>query len=100
MKDATQRFSLDAVQDALHEAGLGGWLFNDFRGSDPIARKVLGLDGGRIGTRRWFYFVPADGEPAKLCHAIEPGALDALPGAKRIYLSWQSLADGLKAILE
>ena len=50
-------------------------------------------------TRRWFYFVPAEGEPRKLVHRIEAGRLDALPGAKAVYSSWQELEAGLEAML-
>ncbi len=96
----TRVFSLEAVQSALREAGLDGWLFYDFRGADPISRKVLGLDPTRCGTRRWFYYVPARGEPQKISHAIEPGMLDSLPGQNRIYLSWQSLGEGVRASLK
>jgi Xaa-Pro aminopeptidase len=92
-------FQIDPVRRALVAAGLDGWLFYDFRGLDPIARRVLGLDRAKAGTRRWFYFIPAAGEPRKLVHAIEPGMLDALPGAKTVYLSWQSLREGLAGIL-
>jgi Xaa-Pro dipeptidase len=99
MEERERAFALPAVQEALRTAGLDGWLFYDFRGLDPVARKVLGLSAARVGTRRWFYLVPANGEPRKLCHAIEPGMLDALPGSRRIYLSWQSLDEGLRAVL-
>ena len=92
-------FPLDAMRQALSEAGLDGWLLYDFRGLDPIARKVLGLDPAKVGTRRWFYLVRARGEPAKLVHAIETGALDALPGSRSIYLSWRSLEEGLAEML-
>src|SRR5205085_1581459 len=50
-------------------------------------------------TRRWFYFVPADGEPRKLVHAIEPHALDALPGAAQRYLRWQELEAGVAQLV-
>lgn len=92
-------FPLDTVRRAIAEAGLDGWLFYDFRGLDPIARKILGLDPEKAGSRRWFYFVPASGEPAKLVHAIEAAMLDPVPGGKTIYLSWQSLLNGLKGLL-
>jgi Xaa-Pro dipeptidase len=95
----TKTFSMGGVQAAILAAGIDGWLFYDFRGTDPIARKILGLDGSRPGTRRWFYWVPARGEARKLVHAIESDALDALPGQKTIYLSWQSLEAGLASIL-
>jgi len=90
---------LEAVQQQLRDAGLDGWLFYDFRGSDPIARKVLGLPIERPGTRRWFYFIPASGEAVKFVHAIEPGKLDSLPGERHVYLSWQSLQAGLETLL-
>lgn len=99
MKAPSRSFSVDAVQEALREAGLDGWLFYDFRGLDPIAGKILGLEPGRITTRRWFYMVPATGEPSKLLHTIEQGALNAVPGTSRTYLSWESLQEGLREIL-
>jgi Xaa-Pro aminopeptidase len=42
-------------------------------------------------SRRWFYFIPAKGEPRKLVHFIEPHALDHLPGSVTKYLRWQEL---------
>ncbi len=53
-----------------------------------------GLDQ-KPGTRRFFYFIPAQGEPRKLVHRIEAGALDDLPGAKTVYLPWQELEAGV-----
>jgi Xaa-Pro aminopeptidase len=93
------RERLGAIQTAIRDAGLDGWLFYDFRRSDPIARKVLGLDPARSSTRRWLYFVPARGEPVRLVHAIEPRMLDALPGERRVYLTWQSLETGIREAL-
>jgi len=81
----------DRIQAALRQENLNGWLFYSFRGSDPIAENILQLDHARLATRRWFYFVPAVGEPTKLVHAIESEMLDALPGKKKIYLPWQQL---------
>ena len=79
------------IQTALQEAGLDGWLFYDFRGSDPLAPRILKLEQRGISTRRWFYFVPASGEPTKIVHSIERGKLDQLPGKKLVYLPWQQL---------
>ncbi len=92
-------FELGPIQDALHESGLDGWLLYDFHGSNPLARRVLGLDGRKPGTRRFFYFVPAEGAPSKLVHRIESGALDHLPGGKSIYLRWQELEAGVAALV-
>ena len=92
--------SIPAVQRALEQEGLDGWLLYDFHGSNPIARRLTGLDnGGKMTTRRWYYVIPAHGEPKKLVHAIEPFNLDHLPGTKTIYSQRQSLATGLQQVL-
>ena len=92
-------FDLDAVQQSLSEFGLDGWLLYDFRGSNVLARRVLGLDE-KPGTRRFFYFIPVQGEPRKLVHRIESGALDELPGDKTVYLPWQELEAGVADLVK
>ena len=92
-------FDLAAVQAALTEQRLDGWLLYDFRGLNVLARRVLGFGSDAILSRRWFYFIPAKGEPRKLVHRIEPAALDAYPGSKRVYLRWQELEEGVGALL-
>lgn len=92
-------FDLAAVQQALRDTQIDGWLLYDFRGSNVLARRVLGLDGQAVGSRRWFYFVPSQGSPRKLVHRIETGALEDLPGEKSIYLRWQELEDNVAALL-
>jgi Xaa-Pro aminopeptidase len=91
--------NLTAIQSALREQGLDAWLFADFRHSDAIAYRVLGLEGSGLCTRRWYYLVPAHGDPVKLNHAIEPGKLDALPGRKIIYSRWEQLHAGLREMV-
>ncbi len=93
------RYELQAIQAAIREAGFDGWLFYDHHHRDPIAGRILGMDEKAHVTRRWYYFVPAAGEPRKLVHRIEQARLDALPGAKALYSSWQELAAGLEAML-
>ena len=90
---------IEAIQDALRDAGFDGWLFYDHHHRDPLAYSILGLDAGTHVTRRWFYLVPAVGEPRKLVHRIEAGRLDTLPGAKAEYSSWQELEARLEAML-
>src|ERR1700675_2093595 len=92
-------FDLEAVQGRLREFGLDGWLFYDFRGSNLLARRVLGLDQKPPGSRRFFYFVPFKGVPQKLVHRIETAALDDLPGARSVYLRWQELEAGVAQLL-
>jgi Xaa-Pro aminopeptidase len=90
---------LSAIQAALRERNIDAWLFYDHHHRDPIAYRVLGLPANSMVTRRWFYLIPAKGEPVKLVHKIEAGHLDTLPGSKRQYAGWQELFDSLKAML-
>jgi Xaa-Pro dipeptidase len=92
-------FDLSAVQAALRDSELDGWLLYDFRGSNVLARRVLGLDRQPPGSRRWLYFIPATGAPRKLVHRIEPGALDSLPGERTVYLRWQELEQGIADLI-
>lgn len=91
-------FDLPAVQSALREAGLDGWLLYDFRGLNILAQRVAGVSPKL--SRRWFYYVPAKGEPKKLVHAIEPTSLDHLPGKqKTVYRRWQELEAGVGMLI-
>jgi Xaa-Pro dipeptidase len=91
--------NLPAIQSALRERNIDAWLFYDHHHRDPIAYRVLGLPASLMVTRRWFYLVPAQGEPSKLVHKIEAGHLDSLPGPKRVYSGWQELFAQLKDFL-
>ena len=92
---------IEAVQRALKEDGFDGWLLYDFHGSNPIATQVAGLAGsGKMATRRWYYLIPATGEPRGLVHAIERHNLDGLPGDKQPYAGRQQLDAGLRKLLE
>jgi Xaa-Pro aminopeptidase len=87
-------FNLTAVQSAIRDQQFDGWLLYDFRGSNVLAQRIVGLEDKKL-SRRWFYYIPASGEPRKLAHAIEPTSLDALPGTKTIYRRWQELEAGV-----
>ena len=91
--------NLPAIQSALRERNIDAWLFYDHHYRDPIAYRVLGLPGGMMVTRRWYYVIPAKGEPMKLVHKIEAGHLDTLPGLKKQYSGWQELFGSLKHLL-
>jgi Xaa-Pro dipeptidase len=91
--------NLESIQAAIREAGFDGWLFYDHHHRDPLAAQILGLDPKAHITRRWYYYIPASGDPRKLVHRIEQGRLDTLPGGKGLYSSWQELASGIKAML-
>jgi Xaa-Pro dipeptidase len=90
---------LTAIQKALRDRNMDAWLFYDHHHRDPIAYRVLGLPDGLMVTRRWFYLIPAKGEPTKLVHKIEAGHLDTLPGTKHLYAGWQELFDTMKGFL-
>jgi Xaa-Pro dipeptidase len=91
--------NVSAIQAALRERNIDAWLFYDHHHRDPIAYRVLGLPTSLMVTRRWFYLIPAKGEPLKLVHKIEAGHLDSLPGSKRTYSGWQELFEQLKGML-
>jgi Xaa-Pro dipeptidase len=91
--------NLQAIQAELQKSSLDGWLFFDHHQRDPLAYHVLGLDLTRQVTRRWYYFIPARGEPRGLVHRVEPHMLDSLPGAKVFYARWQEQEAGLQGLL-
>jgi Xaa-Pro aminopeptidase len=91
--------NLSEIQAALRERNVDAWLFYDHHHRDPIAYRVLGLPATTMVTRRWYYVVPAQGQPAKLTHRIEPHHLESLPGTEEKYSGWQELFEKLKAML-
>ena len=89
-----------AIQTSLQEDDLDGWLLYDFHGSNPIARAVVQVDTTtKLTTRRWYYLIPANGEPRSLMHAIEPTSLAHLPGTRMLYAGHQQLQDGLSKLV-
>lgn len=91
--------NLQDIQAALRDQQIDGWLFYDHHYRDPLGYRILGLGENLHVTRRWFYFVPANGEPRKLVHRIESGRLDPLPGSRAEYSSWQELESKLEELL-
>jgi Xaa-Pro aminopeptidase len=91
--------NIDEIQRAIREQGFDAWLFYDHHHRDPIAYRILGLSATAHVTRRWYYLVPAHGEPRKLVHRIELARLDSLPGSKQVYSSWQELEAQLAALV-
>ena len=87
------------IQAALRSSKLDGWLFYDFRHSDPLAYRVLKLDENMGVSRRWFYYIPASGEPVKIVQSIEQFKLDVLPGKKLIFRGWRELHQRLREAL-
>lgn len=90
---------IEDLQAAIRLRSIDGWLFCDHHHRDAISYRILGLPESLMVSRRWFYFVPAHGEPVKLLHRIEPFHLDSLPGKKQTYAAWRELVDSLRGIL-
>lgn len=90
---------LKAIQKALKERNLGGWLFCDFHNRDHLAYRILDLDFHKMSSRRWYYYIPVEGEPTRLVSTVEPTRLDTLPGRKVVYLPWEQLHESLEEIL-
>ena len=90
---------LQKIQKALRDNRIDGWLLCDFRNRDYLAYRVVGLNFEKMTSRRWYYYIPARGEPRKLVSAVERMRLDSLPGRRMVYLSWQELHSSLKKMM-
>jgi Xaa-Pro dipeptidase len=89
---------LAKIQQEIRNQKLDGWLFFDHHLRDPLAYRVLGFSVPRTPTRRWYYLIPAEGEPRGLEHRIERGMTGPLPGEKIAYSSWTEQVEGLRKI--
>jgi Xaa-Pro aminopeptidase len=90
---------LEEIQAALRKEGIDGWLFFDHHRRDPLAYRVLQFTPGSMVSRRWYYFVPAKGEPKGLVHKIESLTLQELPGDMATYSDWGSMVAGIGKIM-
>ena len=90
---------IQAIQEQLREAGIDGWLLYDHHGHDLIAYRVVGWEHPGGVSRRWFYWIPAQGAPVGLASRIEPHRVAHLPGEQRHYSSWRELHQQLAALL-
>jgi Xaa-Pro aminopeptidase len=99
--DTTTKLDVSAVQAALRADGIDAWLLYDFRRSNPIAADIAAVNaqGGHLASRRWYYLIPADGEPRGLVHAIERDSLAHLPGTTERYAGRDELEAGLQRLL-
>ncbi len=91
--------NLAKIQQAVQEQNVDGWLLYDFHNRDPLAIKILGINPQKFSSRRWFYYIPAQGEPVKLVSMVEQTMLDFLPGKKLTYRAWKELHQQLRNML-
>jgi Xaa-Pro aminopeptidase len=90
--------NLENIQREIRHQKLDGWLFFDHHRRDPLAYTVLGIAPAATPTRRWYYMIPAEGEPRGLVHRIERGVLGTLPGERIAYSRWTEQVDGLRRL--
>lgn len=90
---------LQDVQQSLQKQGLDGWLFYDFRRSNDLACQFLQISHEKLLTRRFFYWIPQNGKPIKIVHAIEDKVLDHLPGELLRYRTWQEIENHVVSVL-
>ncbi len=90
---------IENIQQEVRKSGVHGWLFYDFHNRDEMAYRILGLEFNKFTSRRWYYFIPVDGEPQKLVSGVEPTKLDTLPGKKSVYRSYGDQHRLLKEML-
>jgi Xaa-Pro aminopeptidase len=90
---------IEQIQQSLKRGCLDGWLFFDHHRRDLLAYRILGIPEEVEATRRWYYFVPAEGEPRKLVHRIESGTLNSLSGDMESYSSWTEQQQRLNGLL-
>jgi Xaa-Pro dipeptidase len=88
------------IQREIRARRLDGWLFFDHHRRDPLSYRILGLPDDVGASRRWYYLIPATGEPRKLVHRIESRTLDVLPGEREAYSSWRDQQSRLESLLE
>ncbi len=90
------RTQLDAIRAALRDAGLDGWLLFDVYARNKVAMGLLGFGEQK---RRYFAWIPAEGEPVAVMHAIEEGPWARWPWARRRYVAWRELDQVLRELL-
>jgi Xaa-Pro aminopeptidase len=86
-----------ALRDALAAVGVDGWLLFAFHGLNPVATRILELEG--LNTRRLFVLLPREGEPVAVAHRIELAPVARFPGRVLPYARWEELHAALGSIV-
>jgi Xaa-Pro dipeptidase len=88
-----------SIQQALADMQCDGWLLYDFRRMNDLGCQFLEIPSDQLLTRRFFYWIPSQGEPIKLVHQVESHVLEHLPGKTQLYRTWQELEEHLLHLL-
>jgi len=91
---------LARIQEEIRNQRLDGWLFFDHHLRDPLAYRVLGIHVTKGPSRRWYYMIPAEGEPIGMEHRIERNQLAAVPGEKIAYSTWSEQREALARLVK
>jgi len=86
-----------ALREALASAGVDGWLLYAFHGLNPVATRILELEG--LNTRRLFVLLPREGEPVAVAHRIELAPVERFPGRVLAYARWEELHAALGPVV-
>ena len=77
---------------------VAGWLVHDYRGSNPIFRRVVGELDGFI-TRPCFLFMPAAGRSRLLVHHVDAGKFRGMDLDPIVYSSRGSMLEGMESLV-
>jgi Xaa-Pro aminopeptidase len=88
--------TIEAVRRQVAELGHDGWLLYNFRDNNPVASRLLGLPAM---TRRYFVYLPVEGQPVAITHRIEQQPWATWTGEKRQYSSWRELDAELASVV-
>lgn len=91
--------AISSIQNEIAQQALDGWLFYDFRRNNPLAIHFLGIEDSALLTRRFFYWIPVEGQPVKIVSKVENPLTD-LPGIEMAVGSWNELQDVLHKLLK
>lgn len=90
--------AIGEIQRLLSEYQLDGWLLYDYRRSNPIAHRLIGIGNNAHTTRRFVLWIPVCGQAVALVHAIEMHLFEHLPFQRRLYrsrLEWLTMLKSL-----
>jgi Xaa-Pro aminopeptidase len=87
----------EELREALAAAGVDGWLLFAFHGLNPVATRILELEG--LNTRRLFVLLPREGEAVAVAHRIELAPVERFPGRVLPYSRWEELHAALGSIV-